>query len=129
MGSYGVGVSRSMAAIIEQHHDEDGIIWPMSVAPYQIILTVMNTKDEVQNELADRLYAELQEEGYEVLLDDRKERPGVKFKDRDLIGIPLRVNIGKMAGENIVEFSTRREKENVELNIDELKTKITKYIK
>ena len=89
----------------------------------------MNTKDEVQNELADRLYFELQEEGYEVLLDDRKERPGVKFKDRDLIGIPLRVNIGKMAGENIVEFSTRREKENVELNIDELKTKITKYIK
>ena len=129
MGSYGVGVSRSMAAIIEQHHDEDGIIWPMSVAPYQIILTVMNTKDEVQNELAERLYFELQEEGYEVLLDDRKERPGVKFKDRDLIGIPLRVNIGKMAGENIVEFSTRREKENVELNIDELKTKITKYIK
>lgn len=129
MGSYGVGVSRSMAAIIEQHHDEDGIIWPMSVAPYQIILTVMNIKDEEQNNLAEKLYSELEAEGYEVLLDDRKERPGVKFKDRDLIGIPLRVNIGKRAGENIIEFSTRSEKENIEMNIDELKTKIATYIK
>lgn len=129
MGSYGVGVSRSMAAIIEQHHDEDGIIWPMSVAPYQIILTVMNIKDEEQNNLAEKLYSELEAEGYEVLLDDRKERPGVKFKDRDLIGIPLRVNIGKRAVENIIEFSTRSEKENIEMNIDELKTKIATYIK
>lgn len=129
MGSYGVGVSRSMAAIIEQHHDEDGIIWPMSVAPYQIILTVMNIKDEEQNNLAEKLYSELEAEGYEVLLDDRKERPGVKFKDRDLIGIPLRVNIGKRAGENIIEFSTRSEKENIEMNIDELKTIIATYIK
>lgn len=129
MGSYGVGVSRSMAAIIEQHHDEDGIIWPMSVAPYQIILTVMNIKDVEQNNLAEKLYSELEAEGYEVLLDDRKERPGVKFKDRDLIGIPLRVNIGKRAGENIIEFSTRSEKENIEINIDELKTIIATYIK
>lgn len=129
MGSYGVGVSRSMAAIIEQHHDEDGIIWPMSVAPYQIILTVMNIKDVEQNNLAEKLYSELEAEGYEVLLDDRKERPGVKFKDRDLIGIPLRVNIGKRAGENIIEFSTRSEKENIEMNIDELKTIIATYIK
>lgn len=89
----------------------------------------MNIKDVEQNNLAEKLYSELEAEGYEVLLDDRKERPGVKFKDRDLIGIPLRVNIGKRAGENIIEFSTRSEKENIEMNIDELKTKIATYIK
>ncbi|MDO5028441.1 MAG: proline--tRNA ligase [Bacillota bacterium] len=128
MGSYGVGVSRSLAAIVEQHHDDDGIIWPMEVAPYQLIITIINPKDQVQNDLGEKLYKEFTDQGFEVLLDDRKERPGVKFKDRDLIGIPLRITVGKMAGENVVEFSTRREKVNENLNIDQIKEKIENFI-
>lgn len=126
MGSYGIGVSRSAAAIVEQHHDEDGIIWPMSVAPYHLIVTCVNTKDEVQVNLSEKIYKEFSDLGLEVLLDDRNERPGVKFKDRDLIGIPLRVTVGKKASEDIVEFSTRKDKINEELSIIELKNRIDK---
>lgn len=127
MGSYGIGISRSMAAIIEQHHDEDGIIWPLSVAPYHIIITIINTKDESQIQLGEKLYEEYNNLGFDVLLDDRKERPGVKFKDRDLIGIPLRITVGKRASENIVEFSTRLKKENEELTIEELNFKLMNF--
>lgn len=129
MGSYGIGISRSMAAIIEQHHDEDGIIWPLSVAPYHIIITIINTKDESQIQLGEKLYEEYNNLGFDVLLDDRKERPGVKFKDRDLIGIPLRITVGKRASENIVEFSTRLKKENEELTIEELNFKLMNFQK
>lgn len=129
MGSYGIGISRSMAAIIEQHHDEDGIIWPLSVAPYHIIITIINTKDESQIQLGEKLYEEYNNLGFDVLLDDRKERPGVKFKDRDLIGIPLRITVGKKASENIVEFSTRLKKENEELTIEELNFKLMNFQK
>ena len=118
MGSYGVGVSRTMAAIVEQYNDEDGIIWPLVVAPYHIIITIINSKNEEQVELGEKLYTDLQKEGYDVLLDDRNERPGVKFNDRDLIGIPLRITVGRDAGEGIVEYSTRREKENENLSVD-----------
>ena len=129
MGSYGVGVSRCLAAIVEQHHDEDGIIWPMSVAPYQLIITIVNPKDEIQKDLGEKLYKEFSDLGVETLLDDRKERPGVKFKDRDLIGVPLRITVGKNAGENIVEFSTRREKTNENINTAEIIEKILNKIK
>lgn len=129
MGSYGIGISRSMAAIIEQHHDEDGIIWPLSVAPYHIIITIINTKDESQIQLGEKLYEEYNNLGFDVLLDDRKERPGVKFKDRDLIGIPLRITVGKRASENIVEFSTRLKKENEELTTEELNFKLMNFQK
>lgn len=129
MGSYGVGVSRCLAAIVEQHHDEDGIIWPMSVAPYELIITIVNPKDETQKGLGEKLYKEFSDLGVETLLDDRKERPGVKFKDRDLIGIPLRITVGKNAGENIVEFSTRREKANENVNTAEIIEKILNKIK
>lgn len=129
MGSYGIGISRSMAAIIEQHHDEDGIIWPLSVAPYHIIITIINTKDESQIQLGEKLYEEYNNLGFDVLLDDRKERPGVKFKDRDLIGIPLRITVGKRASENIVEFSTRLKKENEELTIEKLNFKLMNFQK
>lgn len=95
MGSYGVGVSRSMAAIVEQYHDEYGIIWPLVVAPYHIIITIINTKNEEQKQLGEKIYKELLDEGLEVLLDDRNERAGVKFNDRDLIGIPIRITVGK----------------------------------
>lgn len=124
MGSYGVGVTRTVAAVVEQFNDEDGIIWPISVAPYHVIVTVMKANDEEQMALGEEIYNELISKGYEVLLDDRNERPGVKFKDRDLIGIPLRITVGKKAAEKVVEYSIRKEKNNIEIELDELYSKI-----
>lgn len=121
MGSYGIGVTRSVAAIVEQYHDDNGIVWPLVVAPYHIIITVVNTKNEEQSVLGEKLYNELKELGYEVVLDDRNERVGVKFKDRDLIGIPMRITVGKMAGENIVEYSLRTSEDKTEVNADSIK--------
>ncbi|MDL2276858.1 proline--tRNA ligase, partial [Breznakia sp. OttesenSCG-928-G09] len=99
MGSYGIGIERCMAAIVEQCHDENGIIWPMSVAPYQVEIVLVNVKDEIQTQLANKLYDDFTAAGIEVLLDDRDERAGVKFKDSELIGIPLRITVGKRASE------------------------------
>lgn len=107
MGSHGVGVSRSMAAVIEQHHDENGIIWPISVAPYEVMITLISNRDEKAVEAAETLYRELTVAGIEVLYDDRNERAGVKFNDRDLIGIPLRIGVGRKAADGIVEYSDR----------------------
>jgi prolyl-tRNA synthetase len=121
MGSYGVGVTRSVAAIVEQYHDDNGIIWPLVVAPYHVIITIVNIKNEEQISLGEKLYNELTKQGYEVLLDDRNERVGVKFKDRDLIGIPIRVTVGKLAGENIVEYSLRSSDDKTEINADTVK--------
>lgn len=112
MGCYGIGVSRTVAAIIEQHHDEDGICWPVSVAPFSVIVVPVSYKDEAQRNAADQVYYELENAGIEVILDDRDERPGVKFKDADLIGYPLRVTIGpKHLADGNVEIKTRRTKE------------------
>ena len=112
MGCYGVGVSRTMAAAIEQHHDEDGIIWPASIAPYHAVIVPINIKDEAQMALCTQLYADLTSAGAETVLDDRDERSGVKFKDADLIGYPLRITIGpKAIKENAVEVKNRRTKE------------------
>ena len=97
MGCYGIGVTRTLAAIVEQHHDDNGIIWPMSVAPYHAIVTLIKPDDSVQAEAAERIYSELARAGVEVLLDDRDERPGVKFKDADLLGIPVRITVGRGA--------------------------------
>jgi prolyl-tRNA synthetase len=107
MGCYGIGVTRTLAAIVEQHNDKDGIRWPMAVAPYHGIVTIVNTSDPVQVGLAETIYQGLKSAGIEVLLDDRDERPGVKFKDADLIGIPVRVTVGKQAANGIVEFKHR----------------------
>jgi prolyl-tRNA synthetase len=115
MGCYGIGVTRTMAAIVEQHHDDNGIIWPISVAPFHVIITLVNINDEVQKELADEIYNELNMKGIEVILDDRDERPGVKFKDADLLGIPIRITVGKKAVEGIVEFNERIKGEKTEL--------------
>ncbi len=113
MGCYGVGVSRTMAAAIEQHHDEDGIIWPAAIAPYQLVIVPINIKDEAQMTLCVKIYGELLEKGIEVVLDDRDERSGVKFKDADLIGYPLRITVGpKALKENSVEVKVRRTKES-----------------
>ncbi|MDO5414436.1 MAG: proline--tRNA ligase [Bacillota bacterium] len=123
MGCYGIGITRTVAAVIEQHHDENGIIWPMSVAPYHVIITVMKHEDEVQAEVAEKIYADLQKAGAEVLLDDRKERPGVKFKDADLLGIPIRITVGRGAADGIVEYKMRRDADKVELGVEEAITK------
>ena len=114
MGCYGIGVTRTLAAIVEQNHDENGIIWPMSVAPYHVIITLVKPGDEQEQALADKIYNELAKAGVEVLLDDRDERPGVKFKDADLLGIPVRITVGKRASEGIVEYKLRREIEKEE---------------
>ncbi|MBQ9961575.1 MAG: proline--tRNA ligase [Firmicutes bacterium] len=119
MGCYGIGVTRTLAAVVEQHHDDDGIIWPMSVAPYHVIVTLVKPDDEEQAAAAEKIYQELLRAGVEVLLDDRKERPGVKFKDADLLGIPVRITVGKRAPEGIVEYKLRREAEKSEKTIDE----------
>jgi len=119
MGCYGIGISRTMAAVIEQYNDENGIIWPMSVAPYHVIVVPVNPTDSLQMDIAEKIYSELQASGIEVILDDRNERPGVKFKDADLIGIPVRITVGKKAGEGIVEYKLRKSKDVSEFKVDE----------
>lgn len=119
MGCYGIGVTRTLSAVVEQHHDENGIIWPISVAPYHCIITLINPKDDVQKELAESIYNSLQGMGVEALLDDRAERPGVKFKDADLLGIPIRITVGKLAGEGQVEYKLRRDENKTVLSAEE----------
>ena len=119
MGCYGIGVSRTLAAVIEQHHDEDGIIWPVSVAPYHAIVTLVKPKDEEQAKLAEEIYQSLLVAGVEAVIDDRDERPGVKFKDADLLGFPIRITVGKRAGEGIVEYKLRRDSEKIEISVAE----------
>ena len=121
MGCYGIGISRTFQAIIDmpENHDENGIIWPMSVAPYHVIITEVKPGDSQQDAASERIYDELIKAGVEVLWDDRDERPGVKFKDADLIGIPVRITVGKRAGEGIVEYKLRRDEEKSEKSIDD----------
>ena len=128
MGCYGIGVTRTLAAIVEQHHDENGIIWPMSVAPYHVIITLVKPDDEAQAAAAEKIYEALGKAGVEVLLDDRKERPGVKFKDADLLGIPVRITVGKLAGEGKVEYKLRRDAEKEEITIDEAIERAVKIV-
>ena len=119
MGCYGIGVTRTLAAIVEQHHDDNGIIWPISVAPYHVIVTVMKPGDEIQDKVAEDIEEQLEKAGVEVIVDDRKERPGVKFKDADLLGIPVRITVGKLAPEGKVEYKLRRDEEKEEITIEE----------
>ena len=125
MGCYGIGISRLVAAAIEQNHDANGIIWPFSLAPFQVLLLPINYKDKAIREAADKLYQELQQNGVEVLLDDRDERPGVKFKDADLVGIPLRVTIGaKGLEKGCIELRSRRDSKTEEIPVADSVTKI-----
>ena len=119
MGCYGIGVTRTMAAIIEQHHDENGIIWPIAVAPYHVMITVMKPEDRVQAEIAEEIYQTLRKASVEVLIDDRKERPGVKFKDADLLGIPIRITVGRGAADGMVEYKMRRDADKTEMTVEE----------
>ncbi|MBC8060589.1 MAG: proline--tRNA ligase, partial [Clostridiaceae bacterium] len=118
MGCYGIGVNRTMASIIEQHHDENGIIWPLAIAPYGVVIIPAVIKNEEQVKLAEEIYSKLIAKGIEVLLDDRNERTGVKFKDVDLIGIPMRITVGKKITEGKVEFKLRDRQELEDVDIE-----------
>lgn len=128
MGSYGIGISRCVSAVVEQCHDENGIVWPMAIAPYQVIITIVNTKVDEQVAIAEKLYADLKSKQVEVLLDDRNERAGVKFTDADLIGIPIRVTVGKGIEQGVVEFSLRKDRIKEEIAIHNIEEKIKQCI-
>ena len=129
MGSYGIGPGRILASIVEQNNDEAGIIFPIEVAPYEVAIIPVNSKDELQNEIANKMYDELKNAGVDVLLDNRDERPGVKFKDMDLIGIPLKIVVGKKASENIVEAKIRRTNEQKDITTSEVLDFVLKFKK
>jgi prolyl-tRNA synthetase len=120
MGSYGIGVERIMSAAVEQNHDSDGIVWPRAVAPFDVIVTVTNVKQDDVRGAGERLYEELGRAGLEVLLDDRDERAGVKFKDADLIGVPFRVTVGKKVSEGRVELFDRASKQSEDVSLDDV---------
>jgi len=126
MGSYGIGVERIMAAAVEQHHDGDGIIWPKSLAPFDVVVTITNMKQDDLREAGEKLYNELQRAGLDVLLDDRDERAGVKFKDADLIGIPYRVTIGKKVVDRVVELYDRGAKQSEDVKIGDVVERVLK---
>ncbi|MBN8199627.1 proline--tRNA ligase [Bacillus sp. NTK034] len=128
MGCYGIGVSRTMAAVAEQFNDENGFIWPRSLSPFDLHLIPINMKDEAQAAVAEELYTMLKRDRYEVLLDDRQERPGVKFADSDLIGLPIRITVGKKASEGIVEVKVRKTGEMQEIHKDQLANKIAEMM-
>ena len=125
MGSYGIGLGRCMAAVVEQHNDDKGIIWPDTIAPFKTSIVIVNTKDEIQNTVANDLYDELMKNNVDTILDDRNERLGVKLNDMDLIGVPYRIVVGKRASEGIVELKRRDNDEILEINV----SKILEYIK
>ena len=124
MGSYGIGVERIMAAAVEQSHDADGIIWPRELTPFDVIVTITNIKQDDVRAAGEKLYEDLQRAGLEVLLDDRDERAGVKFKDADLIGVPYRITIGKKAAEGVVELFERRTKQSEDVKISDVVTHV-----
>ena len=129
MGSYGIGVGRAMAAVAETHHDENGLIWPMNIAPYEVVLTVVKVDHEESMGCAERLYDELRAAGVDVLLDDRDGRPGVKFADAELIGIPLRVTIGPRGLENsIVELTARTDGERHDVPVDDVVARLVELV-
>jgi prolyl-tRNA synthetase len=120
MGSYGIGVERLIASAVEVHHDDDGIIWPKAIAPFDVVVTVTNVKQDDLREAGEKLYGELQRAGLDVLLDDREDRAGVKFKDADLIGIPYRITVGKKVSEGLVELFERRSRLSEDVKLKEV---------
>ena len=125
MGSYGIGVGRAMATVAETHHDENGLIWPMAIAPYEVVLTVVKVDHDESMAVAETLYDELRAAGVDVLLDDRDGRPGVKFADAELVGIPLRVTIGPRGLESgALEVTTRADGERTDVPVDQVATHV-----
>ncbi len=129
MGCYGIGVSRTAAAAVERYHDKDGIQWPMDIAPYQVSIVPVNVGDELQMSTAKSIYNSLRWDGIEVVLDDRDERPGVKFKDADLIGFPIRITAGKTLSEGVVEIKVRSTVEMFKVPVEETVEKVLELIK
>ena len=129
MGCYGIGIERIMAAIVEQNNDDKGIIWPMNVAPYKVAIVVINPKEEKQIEVGDMLYNKLNEMGVDTLIDDRAERPGVKFNDIDLLGIPVRITIGKKITDDVVEVKMRTGSEAEDCKVEDIIEKINEIVK
>jgi prolyl-tRNA synthetase len=129
MGCYGIGVTRIAAAAIEQNHDKDGIVWPVAIAPFEVALVSLQVGDPQVTEVAERLYVELEKAGIEVLFDDRDERPGVKFKDADLVGLPYRIAVGKKGvAEGMVELKARRGTEVVKVKVDDVVAMVSEKI-
>lgn len=128
MGCYGIGPGRILASVVEQNNDEKGMIFPLSIAPFKVAIAALNTKDEKCMEIANHLYEELNRNGIETLLDDRDERPGVKFNDLDLIGIPIRITIGKKINDNLVEFKLRKDSDSKDIYIEDVVKKVKEYI-
>ncbi|MCA1030108.1 proline--tRNA ligase [Bacillus timonensis] len=128
MGCYGIGVSRLLAAVAEQYNDDKGLVWPTALSPYDVHLIAVNNKNEHQKKLSEQLYLTLKQQGFDVLYDDRAERPGVKFADSDLIGLPLRITVGKRAEESIVEVKIRKTGESMEINTENLIETLEQYI-
>ena len=130
MGSYGIGVERTMAAVVEFSHDGRGIIWPVSVAPYQVVITVLRADDPQTLAMGERLYSELSEAGVEALLDDRRERPGVKFADAELIGIPFRITVGpRKLASGLVELTSRRDLHTVEVPAEDVTERVAGLVR
>ena len=127
MGCYGIGVSRTIAAAVEQHYDDKGLVWPKAMAPYHASLVVVNVNNEEQMAAGEELYKRLQDAGFDILMDDRKERAGVKFNDADLIGLPVRITVGKKIGDGIVEYKLRTSDDVLELTMDEVVEKLTAF--
>lgn len=128
MGCYGIGPGRILASLVEQNNDKKGIIFPLSVAPFKVCIAALNTKDETCMEIANKLYDELNNAGIDTLLDDRDERPGIKFNDLDLLGIPIRITLGKKLSENKVEFKLRKETESIDLDLNDVVNHIKEYL-
>lgn len=129
MGCYGIGVTRCIAAAVEQGHDDNGIVLPPAIAPFHAIVIPVNDKNEEQMQLAEKIYEELKSKGIETLLDDRSERVGVKFKDADLVGIPLKIVVGKKCGEGIVEYKKRTDDSAVDMEVSAAIDAACEYIK
>lgn len=128
MGTYGIGVSRSMAAAVEQNHDGEGIVWPASIAPFHVVVLPVNNQDEQQVAAARRVYELLTASGLEAVFDDRAERPGVKFKDADLIGYPVRVTVGRNVSEGLVEVRSRKTRESILINENEIVPAVSRLL-
>ena len=129
MGCYGIGVTRTAAAAVEAHYDEYGIKWPISIAPYHVVIVPVNIKEELQMSIANELYEKLNDAGIEAVLDDRDERAGVKFKDADLIGFPLRITVGKTISEGFVEYKIRETGEQIQLKPQDAIDRVIETVK
>ena len=129
MGCYGIGIERILASVVEQNHDENGIIWPMNIAPYKVSIIVINPKDEKQLSVGEELYKKLNDLGIDTMIDDRNERPGIKFNDADLIGIPIRITIGKKINDDILEIKLRTDINSNDVKVNDAITKVQELIK